>query len=145
MIEERPEKKDHRIPLYVLAVCSVLAMPMVIIFLNEYVHSMPDSASMLVKGHVVERNTTIVYGVFKRPVLTVQVDNSEDRVKALLMSDATTDISDDVSFYFNGYQGREVFLQEETNPIFIVVLFLGAIGVTILVFLYERYRRRKPW
>lgn len=77
-------------------------------------------------GRVVASDYTMVFGVMRRPVLTIQVDGSSEAVSAVLMTNSADKIPQRVSFHWSGEPGAEVGLKQETNAwIFAIIALLG--------------------
>lgn len=76
-----------------------------------------------------------------RPTVEIQVDNQPISVKANLLMNSAESMPRNVTFYFDGNSETEVHCQEETNPIwFLVVCVTLPIGLLIWDF---RARRRE--
>jgi hypothetical protein len=105
----------------------VYIMQYSVIFWKEYVASKPSAGSVLTQGTVIERNVVQLSRSVRRPVLTVQVSNDHATVRAILGVDGSEDIPDQVHFYYSGNSQDEVFLLEESNPLWLaLVCLLGA-------------------
>src|SRR5262249_29597640 len=112
-----------------------------LLFLLDFVHSFPKPGEQVVNGKVVSRAMLQSAWGIQRPVLTIQVEGTNDMVKAELSANALKDLPDDVTFSYSGDPSREVFLQQETNPIWgaLFLLLLPALGVAFLLYV-ERQR-----
>jgi hypothetical protein len=85
---------------------------------NDFMYGQPSPNDQLVHGQVISREMGLVGWLrIQRPLLTIQLENSDVIVKASLSMNGINDMPDNVTFYFSGDANREVYLQEEYNPI----------------------------
>ena len=107
----------------------VVSLPLSVILFNDFIHSRPSPNDQLVHGQVVRREMSIGGWLrIQRPLLTIKLENSDVIVKASLATNGINDMPNIVTFYYSGDPNKEVYLQEEYNPIwgsiFFVVIFM---------------------
>ncbi len=126
--------KPRNIPAKLLLVM-VVGIPATIFLFVDFLHSLPSPTDRLVQGQVVGREMgTAALGI-QRPLLTVQLDDADVLVQASLSMNDIDDMPDHVTFYYSGDPGREVYLQEETNPIWgTIILVIVLTGGFIWIF-----------
>jgi hypothetical protein len=99
-------------------------IPVNIYLFNDFMYSRPSPNDQLVHGYVVKREMgTTTFGIV-RPILTVQIQDTGENVNAVLSLSGINDIPANVTFYYSGDPSQEVYLLEETNPIWGFMLFL---------------------
>ena len=140
-IEKHQNRK--RPPDSLLIAFSLLGMAMGVMFVFEFLDSRPEDGARLTNGIVVSSAYTTHIG-FKRPVLTVRLENSEETVRAVLANDKVEDFPQRVSFYYSGDPKKEVFIQEEMHPLWGLLLCSVCVFVFIGIFLYYRYKHCHP-
>ena len=108
------------------------------------VHS--HSSSALVYGQVVERQIHANQWGISRPYLTIQINGTSALVHASLSMNSVDEMPDKVSFFYSGDPSREVFLQQETDPLWgaLLMFLLPPIGLLMIHFWERRERRRTP-
>src|SRR5574339_78346 len=104
-------------------------------------YSRPSPNDQLVHGFVVNREMgTTTFGIV-RPILTVQIQETGETVYAVLSLSGINDVPNNVTFYYSGDPSQEVYLIEETNPIWGFMLFLtmsvGLLAVFIVMTLLK--------
>ena len=107
----------------------VISLPLSAFLFSDFIHSRPSPNNELVHGQVIRREMGLVGWLrIERPLLTIKIDNSDVIVQGSLSLNGINDMPDTVTFYYSGNPSREVYLQEEYNPIwgsiFFVVIFI---------------------
>ncbi|HWA28204.1 MAG TPA: hypothetical protein VG734_21310 [Lacunisphaera sp.] len=111
-----------------LKLCFVMlfALPLAVLFFQDFAVHRPQAGWQLKSGRVTRREMAKTALGIKRPLLSVRIDGTDQSVQASLASNAINDLPERVTFYYSGDPAREVFLQEETNPLGIgLFLLLG--------------------
>lgn len=118
----------------VVLIAIVLCIPFSILSFVDFMHVQSSQKNKLVDGQVVKREISLDSLKMKRPLLTIQLADSDVFVKASLSMDGINDVPDSVHVYYSGDPNQEVYLQEETNPLWGFVFFI--VAGSLLFFMY---------
>src|SRR5258705_10492417 len=120
-----------------------LTLPLGLFFGRDFLRNRSRAALPRVAGTVVDKRMSQVTRWMTRPEVTIQVDGKPDTVTALLSADA--DLPEHVTFRYWGTPGEEVFVDGETNPLWIMLFFFLAspVGIAYCYWLLARDRRQR--
>jgi hypothetical protein len=127
-----------------LAKTLIILIPLCLIFggwcFKEWIKSWPEKNSHLVRGTVLREERFKLTPFIVRPKLYIQLKDEKTIVHAILSVDGGDMQGQKVTFYYTGDPSKEVFLQEEDNPLWVGVL---TISILILVIFLRIWYKRK--
>ncbi len=103
----------------------------------------PGPGDELVTGEVADREMTKVWSFVRRPRLIVTSNRAPKPLYALLSVDGIDDIPTAVSFYYSGDPTKEIYLQQESSPLWFGLLFILAPVLGLLFIGWYRRRRQR--
>lgn len=115
--------------------------------LREYSHSLPTQTATLHYGRVLSESKGASGYLWFRPSLTISINGIDEVVYAELAFDRPKNLPKVVSFYYDIGSGKEVYLEEESNPgyIFLFVLLANSmvlVGVIMRIMSVKRKQQR---
>lgn len=122
-------------------ILSLVALAMGGFYLFEYIRMISLHRFPLVTGHLVDRRLTIAL-VGSRTLVKIRVEDSDDYVYALLSLDEY--VPHTVTFHYSGIPETEVYLEQESNPIWIALWALSGVPFLALIGYYLANGTRKP-
>ncbi|MBN2715391.1 MAG: hypothetical protein JXX14_06020 [Deltaproteobacteria bacterium] len=110
-------------------------------FAVEFYKTNPGCNENLQHGTVVQSDfSTVLF--FRRPKLFIDTADSEEQATAILTMDSADRIPTNVTFYDCDAGREDVFLREETNPIWGTVICGICSLVLFALFGYYRFKRK---
>ncbi len=122
----------------VVLIAIALCIPFSILSFVDFLHVQAAQTNELVQGEVVKREISLDSLKMKRPLLTIHLADSDIFVKASLSMDGINDVPDSVHVYYSGDPSQEVYLQEETNPIWGSILFIVLGGLLLFMYITKK-------
>ena len=100
--------------------------------------------SKFASGMVVARQLQANQWGVSRPLLTIQIAGTTTFVHASLSMNSSDNVPDAVSFFYSGDSTREVFLQQETDPLWgaLLMFLLPPIGL-VMIHILDRWERKR--
>jgi hypothetical protein len=108
-----------------------LAFLLGLYFLSEAIANHSNSKSPLEHGTVIRVEKAEIFWGVKRPLLIVRADKSAVELKALLSASVASNIPRRVSFHYSGNPAEEIYLEQEYDPLWIGLFFVGSTFVCI--------------
>lgn len=108
----------------------------------EWQTSRSGPGDELIIGEVADREMAKVWSFVRRPKLIVTSDRAPRPLYAVLSVDGIDDIPTAVSFYYSGDPAKEIYLQQESSPLWFGLFFIMAPVLGLLFIGW--YRRRLP-
>ena len=84
----------------------------------------PGPGDELVTGEIADKEMTKIWSFVRRPKLIVTSDKTSEHLYAVLSVDGIYDIPAAVSFYYSGDPTQEVYLQQESSPLWFGLFFI---------------------
>lgn len=134
--------RGYRTKLYILL---PLAWLLGVVLARDAVTARSHPHGTLVYGRVVGRQLQANQWGVKRPLLTIQISDTTTLVHASLEMNSGENIRDSVSFFYSGNPSQEVYLQQETDPLWGALFFflLPPIGLLIIHCQESRENKQK--
>lgn len=103
----------------------------------------PGPGDEFITGEVADREMAKVWSFVRRPKLIVTSNRAPKPLYALLSVDGIDDIPTAVSFYYSGDPAKEIYLQQESSPLWFGLLFILAPVLGLLFIGWYRRRRQR--
>ena len=102
------------------------------------------SSNTFVSGRVVGSQIQANQWGISRPDLTIRINGTSTIVHASLSMNGVNEMPDEVSFFYSGDPSREVFLQQETDPLWgALLMFLAPLVVLLMIYFLERWESKR--